>query len=64
MCYVRIGMNNLFIVSVHEQSNEGLQVRVGHDNLVGEVIRIEADRATVQVYEETGMDKQAHWSSE
>ena len=31
------------------------QVRVGHDNLVGEVIRIEADRATIQVYEETGM---------
>lgn len=30
-------------------------VQVGHDNLVGEVIRIEADRATIQVYEETGM---------
>jgi vacuolar-type H+-ATPase catalytic subunit A/Vma1 len=29
-------------------------VRVGHNNLVGEVIRIEADRATIQVYEETG----------
>ncbi|KFZ00588.1 hypothetical protein V501_10610 [Pseudogymnoascus sp. VKM F-4519 (FW-2642)] len=28
-------------------------VKVGHDNLVGEVIRIEADRATIQVYEET-----------
>lgn len=28
-------------------------VRVGHDSLVGEVIRIEADKATVQVYEET-----------
>jgi len=28
-------------------------VNVGHDNLVGEVIRIEADRATIQVYEET-----------
>lgn len=28
-------------------------VRVGHDNLVGEVIRIEADKATIQVYEET-----------
>jgi vacuolar-type H+-ATPase catalytic subunit A/Vma1 len=32
-----------------------LQVTVGHDNLVGEVIRIDADRATIQVYEETGM---------
>jgi len=28
-------------------------VRVGHDELMGEVIRIEADRATIQVYEET-----------
>jgi vacuolar-type H+-ATPase catalytic subunit A/Vma1 len=31
------------------------QVQVGHDNLVGEVIKIAADRATIQVYEETGM---------
>ena len=30
-------------------------VKVGHDQLVGEVIRINADRATIQVYEETGM---------
>ncbi|KAF7531528.1 hypothetical protein G7Z17_g13722 [Cylindrodendrum hubeiense] len=28
-------------------------VKVGHDNLVGEVIRINADQATIQVYEET-----------
>ncbi|KAI9665605.1 MAG: H(+)-transporting V1 sector ATPase subunit A [Trizodia sp. TS-e1964] len=28
-------------------------VRVGHDNLVGEVIRLDADKATIQVYEET-----------
>ncbi|KAL2821822.1 vacuolar ATP synthase catalytic subunit A [Aspergillus cavernicola] len=27
--------------------------RVGHDRLVGEVIRIDADKATIQVYEET-----------
>jgi len=27
--------------------------KVGHDQLVGEVIRIEADKATIQVYEET-----------
>jgi len=31
-----------------------IQVRVGHDKLVGEVIRIDADKATIQVYEETG----------
>lgn len=28
-------------------------VKVGHDNLVGEVIRISADKCTIQVYEET-----------
>ena len=28
-------------------------VKVGHQNLVGEVIRISADKATIQVYEET-----------
>lgn len=28
-------------------------VKVGHENLVGEVIRINADKATIQVYEET-----------
>jgi len=28
-------------------------VRVGHFNLVGEIIRLEEDRATIQVYEET-----------
>ncbi|EJP64314.1 vacuolar ATP synthase catalytic subunit A [Beauveria bassiana ARSEF 2860] len=28
-------------------------VNVGHDNLAGEVIRINADQATIQVYEET-----------
>ncbi|KIL69539.1 hypothetical protein M378DRAFT_20929 [Amanita muscaria Koide BX008] len=28
-------------------------VRVGHEELVGEVIRIEGDKATIQVYEET-----------
>jgi len=31
------------------------KVRVGHDALVGEVIRIENDKATIQVYEETGI---------
>ncbi|POW02727.1 hypothetical protein PSTT_11620 [Puccinia striiformis] len=28
-------------------------VRVGHEELIGEIIRIDADRATIQVYEET-----------
>jgi V-type H+-transporting ATPase subunit A len=29
-------------------------VRVGHSELVGEIIRLEGDFATIQVYEETG----------
>ncbi|CDS05935.1 Putative V-type proton ATPase catalytic subunitA [Lichtheimia ramosa] len=29
-------------------------VRVGHDELIGEVIRIDGDKCTIQVYEETG----------
>lgn len=33
-------------------------VKVGHDQLVGEVIRINADQATIQVYEETGTSLQ------
>lgn len=28
---------------------------MGHDQLVGEVIRIDGDKCTVQVYEETGI---------
>ena len=28
-------------------------VRVGHSELVGEIIRLEGDLATIQVYEET-----------
>ena len=28
-------------------------VRVGHGELVGEIIRLESDTATIQVYEET-----------
>ncbi|KAM6568175.1 hypothetical protein CsatB_016160 [Cannabis sativa] len=28
-------------------------VRVGHDNLIGEIIRLEGDSATIQVYDET-----------
>ena len=28
-------------------------VRVGHEELVGEIIRLEGDMATIQVYEET-----------
>ena len=34
--------------------------KVGNQELVGEVIRIEADRATIQIYEETGSAHTPH----
>ena len=56
MCHVRIGMPFPRSHSVVHQRCwlTWSQCRVGHDNLVGEVIRIDADKATIQVYEETG----------
>lgn len=32
-----------------------LQVKVGFDQLVGEIIRLENDNAFIQVYEDTGL---------
>ena len=37
-----------------------LQVKVSHDNLIGEVIRINGDQATIQVYEETGINQRPY----
>src|SRR5271163_5110345 len=37
------------------------QCKVGYEELVGEVIRIEADKATIQVYEETGTALTHQW---
>lgn len=54
MCYVRTGMWMPNVENKIQRSYVPFKVRVGHDSLVGEVIRIEADKATVQVYEETG----------
>jgi hypothetical protein len=41
------------IYMIVQTSQISLKVRVGHMELVGEVIRIEGDKATIQVYEET-----------
>lgn len=54
MCYVRAGMYEVQPRNPTNTEGSLPQCRVGHDQLVGEVIRIEADRATIQVYEETG----------
>ena len=61
MRYVRIGM----IIWILGCSSGKLRkaCRVGHDKPVGEFIRIEANRATVQVYEETGMDENVDWDN-
>lgn len=57
MCHVRAGKQPLEAPPLPlkgPDSNVCAQCRVGHDQLVGEVIRIEGDKATIQVYEETG----------
>ena len=36
-------------------------VRVGHSELVGEIIRLDGDRATIQVYEETCIFYAVFW---
>ena len=43
------------VVIANEMSGSAMYelVRVGHFNLVGEIIRLEEHRATIQVYEET-----------
>ena len=43
------------VVTAQEMSGAAMfeLVRVGHSELVGEIIRLENDRATIQVYEET-----------
>lgn len=53
MCHVRAG-TSWPVPNRYRLEADCLQVRVGYDKLVGEVIRIEADKATIQVYEETG----------
>ena len=50
-------MNNFSIAVVVAQNMSGAAmyelVRVGHHELVGEIIRLEGHKATIQVYEET-----------
>jgi vacuolar-type H+-ATPase subunit B/Vma2 len=49
--------NNCVILVVTAEKMAGAAmyelVRVGHSELVGEIIRLEGDFATIQVYEET-----------
>ena len=43
----------LFIGCKHELPHAIMQVRVGHQKLVGEIIKLEHDTASIQVYEDT-----------
>jgi hypothetical protein len=54
-CWAVLCTNWYALITCPRYFIDRLQVRVGRDKLVGEVIRIEADKATIQVYEETGM---------
>jgi vacuolar-type H+-ATPase catalytic subunit A/Vma1 len=46
---------SLIIVIFRKVRLSFIKVRVGHEELVGEIIRLENDFATIQVYEETCM---------
>jgi vacuolar-type H+-ATPase catalytic subunit A/Vma1 len=43
------------VVTANQMSGSAMYelVRVGHSELVGEIIRLEGDMATIQVYEDT-----------
>ena len=43
------------VVTANKMSGSAMYelVRVGHSELVGEIIRLEGDMATIQVYEDT-----------
>lgn len=48
--------SHLFVVVIADKMAGAAMselVRVGHSQLVGEIIRLEGDTATIQVYEET-----------
>lgn len=55
---IKIYFNFVFlfpVVTANKMSGSAMYelVRVGHSELVGEIIRLEGDMATIQVYEET-----------
>lgn len=48
-------MHSVLVVTAEKMAGSAMYelVRVGHGELVGEIIRLEGDFATIQVYEET-----------
>lgn len=48
--------NDLVVVADHMSGTSMFElVRVGYDRLVGEIIKLEGDTASIQCYEETGI---------
>lgn len=53
--YSQQSINVFVVVTASSMAGAAMYelVRVGHSELVGEIIRLEGDMATIQVYEET-----------
>lgn len=54
-CFMLSRLITISVVTAEKMAGSAMYelVRVGHSELVGEIIRLEGDFATIQVYEET-----------
>ena len=58
VCGILNAIDFLVVVADHMSGTSMFElVRVGYDRLVGEIIKLEGDTASIQCYEETGMDR-------
>ncbi len=55
LCQINVVFIIYLVVTAERMAGSAMYelVRVGHSELVGEIIRLEGDFATIQVYEET-----------
>ena len=53
--YRLLNVYSIIVVTAQQMAGSAMYelVRVGHSELVGEIIKLEGDMATIQVYEET-----------
>ena len=53
--YRLLNIYSIIVVTAQQMAGSAMYelVRVGHSELVGEIIKLEGDMATIQVYEET-----------
>lgn len=53
---LKLKRNDIVVVADHMSGTSMYElVRVGYDRLVGEIIKLEGDTASIQCYEETGI---------